>query len=627
MRHVIAEPRDAESRGRSAYRFGAFVLDPEAHLLLRDGEPVPLPPKAFDTLVILVRRTGSLVAKEDLLRELWPDSYVEENNLNQYISTLRKALGENGNGSKYIDTVPRRGYRFIAEVREEGTELGKVVSHRATWRTKFAVALVALAALLLLLLAAYRFWSSRRVPVVSASPRTLAVLPLRNLKPDPETDFLSLALADAIANRLGYASELTVAPFSSSSIAKYRSADVDPRQVAHELNVQNVLAGSYVKEGDELRVTMELINVGKDANAWRDNIELRYDKLLTVQDHVAVSVIHSMGLELQPQEAELLKKDVPTNPAAYEYYLRGLDQGFKSNFERGMHLLEKSASLDPDNAMVWAELGDARMAYARIQGGAPVYVEKGWDAFHRAVTLNGTNRFIVDTMAFQLIENNKAEEAIPLLRESLRHNANDSFAHWYLSEAYRYGGALQQSIAEGELALKLNPNVAQNMLFNTYLYVGDYKKFLASVPQDESNARTDFYRGLAYYSLGDTGKAVNEFDRAYALNPSLMHAQIGRALTFAVAKRQHDGIELMGRIERSESEDGEMVYKMAEASAQLGDRNSSLRLLERSIELNFHPYSYFLHDPLLNSIRTEPQYANVMKLAEERQAAFLRRFF
>jgi len=196
-----------------------------------------------------------------------------------------------------------------------------------------------------------------------------------------------------------------------------------------------------------------------------------------------------------------------------------------------------------------------------------------------------------------------------------------------LSEAYRYGGALEQSIAEGELALRLNPKVAQNLLFNTYLYSGDYKKFLGSLPADESNARTDFYRGLAYYSLGDMQRAVGEFDRAYGLNPSLVHALLGRALSDAVARRRPEGIELMGRVEKPGSEDGEMVYKMAQAYAQLGDTKSSLRLLDRSIELNFHPYSYFLRDSLLEPIRAEPRYRIVMQHAREQQEAFLRKFF
>src|SRR5262249_34402574 len=204
--------------------------------------------------------------------------------------------------------------------------------------------------------------------------------------------------------------------------------------------------------------------------------------------------------------------------------------GVKFDWKSALKLLEESVAVEPGNGMAWAGLANAYLGHGAVQGGQQNYVEKGWQAFHRAIDLDPSNRFIVDLMAFHLLEHNKGDQAIPLLQESLRHNPADSFAHWYLSEAYRYGGALEQSLAEGELALKLNPRVAENQTFNTYLYAGQYAKFLDSVPQDENNARAVFYRGLAHYSQGNTREAAEEFDRAFALNHDLVHAQIGRAL-------------------------------------------------------------------------------------------------
>jgi len=610
----------------NAYQFGPFLLDPAAHRLLRDGESIALPPKAFDTLVILVRRRETVVAKSELLSEVWPDSYVEENNLNQYVSMLRKTLGENGNGGpKYIETIPRLGYRFVADVQEVEAPRAPSLRSRTPWWSKARV-VTASVICVVVLAAAYRVYrSSAKSSAVIAVPRTLAVMPLRNLKPDPDTDFLSIALTDAIINRLGYAHQLAVQPLGS--VARYRSVDVDPRQVAQQLRVQNVLTGSYVKEGDDIRITLELIDVATNTTSWRDSMELKYEKLLTVQDRVAVSVLHSLGLELQPEELDRLRKGLPTNPVAYEYYLRATDLESRSEYEAAMKLREQSVSLEPDNAMSWALLGGDYFGYAGIVGARPVYADKGWAALQRAVTLDPGNPFIVDVMAFFLIENNKSDQAIPILRESLQHNPQDSFAHWYLSEAYRYGGALPQSIEEGELALKLNPGVATNQLFNTYLYTGEYSKFLDSLPPDEGNARTAFYRGLAYYSLKDIGHARSEFDRAHTLNPALLHSQIGHALSYATSGQPAAGLEVMKRVEQLDLMDGEMIYKMAQAYAQLGDKQSALRMLRRSVELNFHPYSYFLQDPLLQPLRTESDYRDVMELARQRQESFQQQFF
>lgn len=663
-----------KSQGRKRlYQFGAFRLDPSERILARDGTRIALPPRAFDTLVVLVERSGHVLSKDELIQTLWPDSFVEENNLTQQISALRRALGSRRGTTlkgaragastvdsaeeEYIETVPKLGYRFVAEVREveerdsssswtreapaavandapkltvpredddeekspaEPAQTALPAPAATRWRGK-PLLLAAAAAAFALFAVVYRLANPPR----PAATRTLAVLPLRNLKPGPETDFLSLALTDAIINRLGYASSLSTEPLST--VARYRNSNLDARRIARELNVDSVLTGSYVKEGDDLRVTTELISIAPESGLWRDNVELKYDKLFSVQDRVAISVIHSLGLELRPEEAERLATGVPANPVAYEYYLRGLDEGFKSNFKGAVAMLERSVAIEPGDAMAWTALAGAYLGYGEIQGGDSSFIDKGWQSFRRARSFDPQNRLIVDMMAFQLLEHNRAQESVPLLQESLHSNPTDSFAHWYLSEAYRYGGALEKSAAEGELALRLNPKVAENLTFNTYLYMGLYRKFLDSLSRAQNNARTTFYRGLAYFYLRDTRDAVEEFDRAYALDSALAHARLGRALACALRKRNAEGLELMRTVEKSAGSDGEMQYKMAQAYAQLGDRESALRLLRRSIDLNFYPYTYFVSDPMLDPVRREPGYSAAMELARQRQQAFLSR--
>lgn len=614
------------------YEFGEFRLDPSERVLAVHGKRIPLPPRAFDTLLILVQNRGHVLTKDELMGAIWPDTFVEENNLTQQISALRRAFGSE---QHYIETVPKMGYRFNSEVREvhettpgskAGPEEPDPAAPRAApepgWRKKPLI-LAAAAGLAIVAVALSRLWSPARARASPHSASTLAVLPLRNLRPGPDTDFLGLALTDAIINRLGYASALQIEPLSA--VSRYRGTDLDARRIARELNVQDVLTGSYVREGDELRVTTELIRVGADSGLWRDNIELKYDRLMSVQDRVAISVIHSLGLELRPEEAERLNRGVPTNPEAYECYLRGIDEGFRSNFKGAIDILERSVALEPGDAMAWSELATAYMGYGNIQGGGAASVEKGWQAFEHARGCDPENRLIPDLMAFYLLESNRAPESVRLLRESIRRNPNDSFAHWYLSEAYRYGGALEESVAEGELALRLNPNVARNLTFNTYLYLGLYRKFLESLPRAEDNARTTFYRGLAYCYLKDSRRAAEEFDRAYAMNSALSHARVGRAFACALRDQNAQGIRLMRDVEKSAGEDGEMLYKMAQAYAQLGDRASALRVLRRAIELNFCPYAYFLRDPMLEPVRGEPGYRAAMELARRHQQAFLSR--
>jgi tetratricopeptide (TPR) repeat protein len=163
--------------------------------------------------------------------------------------------------------------------------------------------------------------------------------------------------------------------------------------------------------------------------------------------------------------------------------------------------------------------------------------------------------------------------------------------------------------------------------FNTYLYAERDQEFIASLPAEES-ARTTFYRGLGYYYLKDFARAADEFDHAYELDPSLLHAQFGRAFAYAIRGQRGEGIRFLSRVEQAaRPHDGEMLYKIAQAYAVLGDRPSALRLLRQSIEHNFYCYPYFVRDPMLESLRTSPDYSALMELARQRHEAFRRKFF
>lgn len=642
--------------GTVGYDFGNFRLYPEEALLLRSGQPVPLPPKTFKMLCVLVENNGHLVDKDALIKAVWPDTHVVENNLRYNISLLRKALSDNGQSQEFIVTSPKLGYRFVgdvykiqagrtghetasasitpsgdsqklelraADVAGQGGKVRKAASSGIVQK-------IALSIIVILVVAVCGFavfyganWKSKPSAIAPARLRTLAVLPLRNLKPGPETDFLSLALTDAIINRLEYVNELAVAP--TSSVTKYRNTDIDPKQVASELKVGTVLSGSYLREDDVIRISTELINVDSNGSPLRQNLELKYDKLFSVQDRVASSVIHDMGLALEPLEIQIAQHDLPRNPIAYDYYLRATDLASLGNYQGSAKLLEKAVALEPKNAMAWTSLGESHLAYARIQGGGEVYVQQGWEELRKARALAPDNPVIRSLVALQLIENNKLDEAIVLLREQVRQNPNDSWAHWFLSEAYRYGGALPESVNEGEVSRSLNPQIPNGTTFNTYMYLGHYERFLASLSGE--GARTSFYRGLAYFYLNDMTHALAEFDHAYALAPTLLHAQIGQALEDAATGRAAKGIELMRSIEKSETEDGEMVYKMAQAYAQLGDKQSSLRLLRRSIDLNFYPSAYFASDPLLVPLRDDAQYGAIIELARQRHEVFQQKYF
>ncbi len=631
------------------YEFDSYRLDPQERLLWRAGTMVWLTPKAFDTLWVLVEKNGHVMSKDDLMNRIWPNSFVEEANLAQNISTLRKALGESADGSKFIETLPKRGYRFIMPVRKvrlepAAEELASAIETMMppvlpapvetvrpipVAHKRWQPILIVSAALALIALGA-AFWLVRSREHKAAPPRRLAVLPFRNLKPDAATDYLGFPLADAIITKLGYVSALTVRP--SSYISQYRHQELDVRKVAAELNVDTLLVGSYLKEASHLRVTAQLIDVRNDKLLWKDEIDLQDTGQLMAQDRVAQEIINGLQLTLTSAETARLKRDVPDNPQAYEYYLRGVDLYAGNEFNLATQMLEQSVRLDPNYAFAWAHLGRAHTAKAAFDFGGAEYYRKAQSDYEKALALNPDLIEARVFMANMFTDTGRAEQAVPLLREALATNPNHPEAHWELGYAYRFGGMLKESIAEGERARQLDPGVKLNSsAFNSYFYDGQYEKFLASLPTNAPPAFIVFYRGLGNYYLKNWERAASEFEQAYKTEPKSLYTQIGQALRLHIGKQTTPGLELLQAIERqAETQkvtDAEAIYKVAQGFAELGDKAAALRLLRRSVEGGFFCYPYFANDPLLHHLRGEAEYAQVLELARRRHEEFKRRFF
>jgi serine/threonine protein kinase/Flp pilus assembly protein TadD len=462
----------------------------------------------------------------------------------------------------------------------------------------------------------------------STRPPSLAVLPFRNIKQDPQTEFLGFSLADAVITKLGYINALTVRP--SSSIDKYRNQVADLRKIAADLGVDMLLTGGFIKEGDELRITIQLVRIKSNTILWRDTFDVRYDKLLAVQDRVAQLIIKGLELQLSPAEKQHLKAEAPIKSPAYEYYLRGVDLYSIGNFPLAINMLEKSASLEPNYAPTWAHLGRAYTTNGSLHAGGREYYQKAQAAYEKAITLSPAYPEPRIYMANLFTDTGRVEQAVPLLKEALKSSPNNAEAHWELGYAYRFGGMLEQSAAECELARQLDPEVKINSsALNSYLYLGEYDKFLESLPVNDSSYLL-FYRGFGEYHKGNWKQATTYFDRAFETAPSLLPAQVGKALSYSIAHRNAVGHKLLRNLESRINErgvtDAELLYKIAQAYAVLADKPSALRVLQRSIEGGFFCASYFETDPLLSTLHKDPKYEELLRQAHDRQQQFERRF-
>jgi len=463
----------------------------------------------------------------------------------------------------------------------------------------------------------------------AARPRSLAILPFRNLKQDPATDFLGFSLADAVITKLGYINALTVRP--SSSVDKYRNQLIDPRKVAEDLNVDTLLTGSFIKDGDDLRITTQLVDVKPDKILWQDSMDLKYDKLLTVQDRVAQQIIKGLELNLSPAEAANLKPENPINSLAYEYYLRGVNLYSLNEFAPAIELLEKAAAIEPNYAPTWAHLGRAYTTNASLRFGGREDYAKAQAAYEKAIALNPALVEPRIYMANLLTDTGRVEQAVPLLRSALQTSPNNAEAHWELGYAYRFAGMLEDSVAECEKARQNNPQVKINSsALNSYLYLGEYEKFMQSLPVNDS-IYIRFYRGFGEFYLNNREQAAKDFDQAFEMEPSLLPADVGKALSYSIKHDEASGLKLLhhteDRIEEQGVSDAEGIYKVAQAYAVLGDKVSALHMLQHSIGGGFFCYPYFVRDPLLQNLRNEPEFQTLMSQARQRHEEFKARFF
>ena len=638
------------------YDFGPYRLDAAERRLLRDGRVVQLAPKALEALLVLVESGGRVPERGEIMRRIWPDSDADETNLAVMISSLRKALGERPDGGAYIETVPKQGYRFavsVAESRAEpdadlnnapddsarggrdisippiepelSTSGGGLVNRLAARRK---VAALALAAVVVAAISGYAFYI-RQAATGGSAPRRLAILPFRNLKPDDKTDFLGFSLADATITRLIYLHSIVVRP--SSYVEKYRGQEVDPEGVAGELNVDTLMTGTFLKEGDNLRINVQLIDVKKGELLSRFSLDTKYEKLLTVQDEVAQNIVARLHLELTATEAERLDQRVTENSFAYEYFLRGTDLYSRNEFLDALPMLAKAVELDPSFALAWAHLGRTYNACASFNLRGRAHHLKAQAAYEQALALNPDQIEATTFLANMLTDTNRVEQAVPLLRKLLEANPNIAEARWELGYAYRFAGMLSESIEQCERARAIDPNVKINSsAFNSYLYTGQYEKFMRSLPPGDASAFMIFYRGLGNYYMKSFEQAAVDFDRAYEMDPQ-MYNRAGKALSFAIKNEKPVALGILRDVEREIEQSGvgdaEGIYKIAQAYAALRERDAALRVLRRSIEQGFFCYEYFRNDPLLDNVRNEPAFDELMEIARNRHEQFKRTFF
>ena len=531
-----------------SFTFGPFVLDAARRTLAQGGEFLPLGPKAVDLLLCLVERSGQLVTKDEMLTQVWPDTFVEEANLSVQVSALRKVLGEQADGRPFIETVPRRGYRFLAPVRaEEGV----------------------------------------------SAPRSLAVLPFQPLTPASDEEHIGVGLADALITRLSNVGQILVRP--TSAVTRYAGRGRDAGRAARELGVDVVLDGRWQREGEQIRVTAQLVDALDGATRWATVIEEPWTRLFRVQDSLASQLADALALHIGVREQAQLHERATEDNEAYQSYLRGRyfwNRLTPPWLTKAREAFARAAALDPTYARAHAGLAETDIVLAlygetpprealeraRAAAGRALELDEGlaeahtalgfvhafadwspadaerhlrravalhprsaaarqWCALYLALTgrlleamgeiliaqeLDPLSLTVHTNLGFQHFLGGQADEELEAHQRSLELEPGYALGHWALGLAYTLKGAWPEAIAAQERAIELSGGSAlmKSLLARLCALAGDGTRARALLvevlPQAEVGLLSAYQVAMIHAALGEMEPAFAWLERGYA---------------------------------------------------------------------------------------------------------------
>jgi TolB-like protein len=450
----------------------------------------------------------------------------------------------------------------------------------------------------------------------------IAVLPFFNNRSDPETDYLGFAMADQIIGGLVYLQNITVRP--SASIRQYEQRSIDPKEVGDELQVDFVLIGNYLKEGNTIRLNVELINVKANRIIWRKPIEVDFHSAFELQDLVAQEVIDGMNVQFTQKELNRIRKDIPKDPLAYEYFLRSISIEYTNEGDRlAIALLEKSIELDSTFAPAYNQLGDRLRKLALYSLLSPEERTRGENALLRALYLNSEHIGALGNLAMAYTETNRTMEAVELIKKILEINPNSAEAHFSLGYLYRYAGLNEAAILEMEKAVAIDAkNQGYRSIIVTYFFAGEFEKAIDAGSLFEESAFILLFQGLAYLSLGMKTEALECFNRVIQIDPGNRQAISSGVLKAFIEGDIEAGISHAETYEQFDSGDAEAWYFISFLYGMLGEKEACIRCLRKAVEGGFFNYPLMSSDKNLDSVREEAAFEEILEDARIKHLAF-----
>jgi len=450
----------------------------------------------------------------------------------------------------------------------------------------------------------------------------IAVLPFFNAKSDPETDYLGFAMADQIIGGLVYLKNMMVRP--SASIRPYEQQRIDPKTAGEELQVDYILIGNYLKEGDVIRLNVELINVHSNKIIWREPLEVDFHSAFELQDIVAKEVIEGMNVQFTQQELMRINKDIPGNPLAYEYFLRSISYAHSNEGDQmAIEMLNKSIELDSSYAPAYDQLGDRLHRFAQYGFLDPAETKRAEESYLKALSLNGELMSALGQLSMLYAETDRIVEAVRLTKEMLEINPNNANAHFSIGYIYRYAGLNEEAVEEMEKAISLDPNNQGFRSINiTYIWAGKYEEAFEIGKQFKESPFIIGIQGQALFRMGQENEAMEHLKRVFILEPDKLEANAASGVTSYVSGNIEEGLSVARKFEEYNLADAEAWYFNAGNYGLLGDKEGCIRCLKRAVNGGFFNYPMMNTDFYLDSARDDPEFQEILEKAKQKHLNF-----
>ena len=628
-----------ENRG-VVYEFGEFILDPANRVLFASGLPIHLPAKEFDTLLLLVQNNGRALSKEEMMSAVWEDSFVEEGNLAKQISRLRKVLETDG--TSYIETIPKHGYRFSADLRAVDVDDLPVIAELRTVKRVtlslpdtddgrpqltgtrkrmnaggiFALAVFAI----LVCLGIFWYWNRETPSASSSRVRSIAVLPFKVVGTDGDEEYLRVGLADAVVTKLSGLKKIVVRP--SNAVRAYR--DHEPLAAGRALGVDVVLDGNIQRVDQQIRLTVQLISVADGAILWGGKFDEDMTDIFDLQDAISEQVAHAIEPDLTGEERTLLTRRFTTSNSAHDAYVKGRvywNRRTADDLKVAAEYLETAVKEDPKYALAFAGLADTYSLLGDYRGlPPPEAYEKAREAALKALELDSTLAEAHTSLAYvRMYYYWDWQGAENSYRQAILLNPNYATAHQWYSEYLAAMGRFDEALVEIRRAQEVDP-------LSPVINSGEVWILYYARRYDEA-----IEKGRKVIQMNPDFAEIQEYmKRVYDQKRMYREAIASRQMRRKLAGLDPAETPSMKRASAADSPEvywqsrleQELIdarteppstFDFVEIYAQLGDKDRAFVWLEKAFEERVYTMTYLKVAPNLDPLRSDPRFANMMR--------------